>query len=125
MKNKENNIGDNMFCLAKELWPLNRAIISEGYRKSLKIFKKIHPNLKILNFKSGEKVFDWKVPKEWEIVNGYILAPDKNKLCDYKSNNLHLVQYSSQINKIINLKELKKKIYYLKNQPNAIPYVTS
>ncbi len=125
MKNKENILGKKIFRLAKILWPLNRSIIGEGFRQSLKILKKQNKELKVLNFKTGSKVFDWTVPKEWKINEAYIITPDNKKICDYKTNNLHLVQYSQPINKIIDLSQLKKKIYYLKKQPNAIPYVTS
>ena len=36
-------------------------------RKTLKDIKKILPQIKIKKFKSGDKVFDWKIPLEWEI----------------------------------------------------------
>ena len=36
---------------------------------------------------------------------------------------LSVAGYSQPINKIINLETLKKKIFSLKKQPNAVPYV--
>ena len=118
-------IGGKIFRLAEELWPLNRSITGAGLRNTLKILKRENNELKILNFKSNSKVFDWKVPLEWVIKDAYILAPDGKKICDFKKNNLHLVQYSHSINKTLTLNELKKNIHYLKKQPKAIPYVTS
>ena len=118
-------IGGKIFRLAEELWPLNRSITGAGSRNTLKILKRENNELKILNFKSNSKAFDWKVPLEWVIKDAYILAPDGKKICDFKKNNLHLVQYSHSINKTLTLNELKKNIHFLKKQPKAIPYVTS
>ncbi len=49
----------------------------------------------------------------------------KKKYAQFKENNLHVLNFSSSINKIVNKKELLKHVYSLKSQPNAIPYVTS
>ena len=114
-----------MLDLAKELFPINRSISGKGVRKTLKILKKKIPNLKIKSFRSNSKVFDWKVPLEWNIKDAYIVTPENKKICEFKKNNLHIVGYSKSINKYFKLKDLKKKIYSIKNQKNAIPYITS
>tara|TARA_B100000902_G_scaffold183990_1_gene176567 strand:+ start:1398 stop:2696 length:1299 start_codon:yes stop_codon:yes gene_type:complete len=108
-----------------ELFRLNRSITGEGLKKTLKIYKKNFPELKIKSIRSGKKVFDWKVPPEWNIKNAYIMDKDHKMIVNFKENNLHLVGYSKPINKIIKKKELFKKLHSLKNQPSAIPYVTS
>lgn len=115
----------NPIGFAKKLWPLNRSIISKGTRETLQLIKEVCPYLKILNFKSGTKVFDWVIPNEWIINDAYIIKPDNKKICDFKKNNLHVIGYSESVNKIISLKNLKKKLYSLPNLPNAIPYLTS
>ena len=98
--------------------------MGEGFRKSLDIITKgLH--FKKIIFQSGTKVFDWKIPKEWNIDDAYILDPANKKFCEFKKNNLHIVGYSSPVNKILNLKKLKKNLHFLKKLPNAIPYVTS
>ena len=107
-----------------ELFPINRSILGIGYRKSLKIIQKYIP-FNIIRFKSGEKVFDWKIPLEWSIIEGYLLSPDRKKIIDYKENNLHVISYSDSIKKTIGLDELKKHLYTQKDQENAIPYITS
>ena len=118
-------IGKKIFNLAEELWPINRSITGEGLKKTLRILKRENKELKILKFKSGNKVFDWQIPLEWVINNAYIITPSGSKICDFKINNLHLVQYSHAIKKKVSLNLLKKNIHYLKKQPSAIPYVTS
>jgi len=93
--------------------------------QTLKILKKYNHNLKIKYFKTGEKFFDWKIPREWRIKEAHITTPNNKKICDFKNNNLHIVGYSKKINKIFSLKELQKKLFSIKNNPNAIPYITS
>ena len=73
-----------MLDLAKELFPINRSISGKGVRKTIKILKKKIPNLKIKSFKSNLKVFDWKIPLEWDIKDAYIITPKKKKICEFK-----------------------------------------
>ena len=114
-----------MYELAKKLWPLNRSLTGKDTLKSLKILKECTFNLKIKFFNSGTKCFDWIVPDEWKVTEAWIKNSKGLKIIDFKKNNLHLVGYSSPVNKKLNLIDLKKKIYSIKNKPKAIPYVTS
>ncbi|MDG1974760.1 MAG: DUF4910 domain-containing protein [Flavobacteriaceae bacterium] len=112
---------ENLF---DDLFPLNRSILGEDYRNSLDLLKKYVP-FKYYDFKSGTKVFDWTVPKEWKINEAYISKLNGEKIIDFTNSNLHVLNYSSPIDKIISLEELKNKIFTLKSKPKAIPYVTS
>ena len=118
-------IGNKIYNLAKRLWPINRSITGNGVRDTLKILREICPKMKIIEVPSGKKVFDWKVPKEWNVKEAWLKDPDGKKIADFSKNNLHLVGYSTPINFSFTLNEIKKHLYTLKNQPNAIPYVTS
>jgi len=117
--------GLDIYNLAKKLWPLNRSISGDGLRRSLKILKKICPEIKIKEISSGENVFDWCVPDEWKINSAYIITPAGKKICDFKKNNLHVLNYSIGIKKKITLKQLNKKLYSIPSLPKAIPYKTS
>jgi aminopeptidase-like protein len=109
----------------KKLFPICRSITGSGVRKTLKIIQKKFPELKIRKIRSGTKVFDWKVPDEWNVKDAFLQDKDNNKIINFKINNLHLVGYSKPVNKYVSKKELFKKIFSLKKQPEAIPYVTS
>ena len=63
-------------------------------------------------------------PKEWKVSSAKIFDLKNNVIVDYDKNNLHLVSHSIPVNKIIKLNELLKKIYFIKNLPDAIPYRT-
>ena len=103
--------------LAKEkLFYICRSITGNGIKKSLRLIKKQFPLLKISSIKSGTKVFDWVVPPEWNISEAYIVDKNKKKIIDFKKNNLHVVNYSTPVTKILNKTQLIKKIYSLKKQ---------
>ena len=117
---------DKFFSIAKnDLFPICRSLTGKGIRKTLQIIKKEFPILKIHKIKSGTKVFDWTIPPEWNLYDGYILDKYNKKIVDFKKNNLHVVGYSAPINKFLSKNKLFKHIYSLPNQQNAIPYITS
>jgi len=108
-----------------KLFTITRSLTGDGVKKTLNIIKKELPTLKIRKFKSGTKVFDWNIPEEWNVTDAYVIDKYNNRIIDFKKNNLHLVGYSIPIKKNITKKELFKNLYFLKNQPKAIPYITS
>lgn len=109
-----------------ELFPINRSLMGKGNRETLDYFEKYFPNLERLKFSSGQQVNDWEIPLEWVIKDAYLehLAT-KKKFCQFTKNNLHLLGYSVPINKIVDFEDLKNKIYYINDYPEAIPYRTS
>lgn len=121
---KSNDIDPDFDKLFDELWPLCRSITGEGLRKSLDILSKEVP-FKTFSKKTGEKIYDWKVPKEWIIRNAFLVGPNGEKYCDFQKTNLSIVNYSIPVNNYFEFEELEKHIYTLPNLPTAIPYVTS
>lgn len=119
------NLGQEMHDLCRELFPICRSITGNGFRQSLDIIRKHIPNLKSFEVPTGTKCFDWEVPKEWNINDAYIITPCGKKICHLKESNLHVVGYSTPINKTVTLAELQDHLYSLPEQPNAIPYITS
>lgn len=118
-------IGDEIHQFAYQMWSFNRSLTGDGVTKTLDGIKKYLPNLKIKRVASGKKALDWEIPKEWSVEDAYIVSPSGETICDFKKNNLHLVGYSSPIEKRLDLNELKKHLFTLPEQPDAIPYVTS
>ena len=109
----------------KDLFPLNRSLTGMGTLKTLNIIKKNFNSFKIKYIKSGEKVYDWRIPKQWEITSAYVIDKFGRKIIDFSKNNLHLVGYSKPIKKKIILKKLLSHLHSIPKQPSAIPYITS
>lgn len=106
------------------LWPVCRSITGKGLRDSLKILQEIIP-LELSEVPTASQVFDWEIPKEWNIVDAYIITPDGKKIAEFSVSNLHVVSYSVPVNKKMSYDELRPHIHTIPSIPDAIPYVTS
>jgi len=113
-----------MFQLIRKLYPICRSITGDGVRETLKILQEYIP-LTIHEIPSGTEVFDWTIPKEWNIRNAYIKNANGEKLVDFQKCNLHVLNYSLPINKKVSLDELKAHTFTLPERPDWIPYRTS
>ena len=118
-------MSNKLFDLIKLLWPINRSLTGKGNRETLEQLKKVNPLLKIKKTKSNTKVYDWKIPLEWNVRSAFIKDKNKNTIIDFKNNNLHLMGYSTSFSGNIKFNKLIKKINYIKSNPKAIPYTTS
>ena len=118
------SVGDQMHELATRLFPINRSITGNGVRQTLKMMQEIIP-IEIHEIASGTSVFDWTIPREWNIREAYIIDPDGNKIADFSESNLHILNYSVPYQGKMGLEELKKYIHTLPDKPEWIPYRTS
>ena len=117
-------IGQEIYDLIVELFPICRSITGDGVRQTLKILSK-HIPLEIHEVPSGTKVFDWTVPKEWNIRDAYVKNSSGEKVIDFGKSNLHVLNYSIPVRKTVPLNELKKHLFALPDHPDWIPYKTS
>jgi aminopeptidase-like protein len=106
------------------LFPICRSLTGDGVRETLRILQEVLP-LEIHEVRSGTKAFDWTVPKEWNIKGAYIKEVGGKVICDFADNNLHVVSYSTPVNEVMDYDTLVKKLHYLEELPDAIPYFTS
>lgn len=114
-----------MYQWAKDLFPICRSLTGEGVRQTLRYIQALIPNLEIKSIPSGEEVFDWTIPNEWNINDAWISDLAGNRLISFTDNNLHVMGYSDQVDKELTYEELDKHLYSLPDQPDAIPYITS
>ena len=110
--------------LAKKIFPLNRSLTGKGTLATLKYFKKINNKIIIKNVKSGKKIFDWKVPEEWNVNHAYFQDEKKRKYCNFKKT-ISILLVTLLKKRFNHLQSIIKKIYFNKDKPNSIPYVTS
>ena len=116
--------GSDMLALITRLYPICRSITGEGVRETLRILRE-HIPLEIREIPSGTQVFDWTVPREWNIRDAWIKNSRGERVVDFRQNNLHVVGYSVPVKLKLSLEELKKNIFTLPAQPDLIPYRTS
>jgi aminopeptidase-like protein len=117
-------IGGEMYRLIEELYPICRSITGDGVRQTLDVVKK-HIPVEMQEIPSGTKVFDWVVPKEWNIRGGYIRNGKGEKIVDFEDSNLHVLSYSTPVRKRVSLDELKQHVFTSEEHPDWIPYRTS
>ena len=114
-----------MYDLAVRLFPICRSITGDGFRQSLGIIREQVPEMQVFEVPSGTEVFDWTVPKEWNIRGGWIRRKNGETVIDFSNSNLHVLGYSLPIHLLVNRDELLEHIYTQPEQPDWIPYVTS
>ena len=95
-----------------------------GLRQSLRRVGELIP-LATHEVPTGTQVFDWTVPKEWNIADAYIKDPDGRRVVDFRDNNLHVVNYSAPVNARMSLGELRPHLHSLPERPDWIPYRTT
>lgn len=117
-------VGERIHQLAHRLYPICRSITGNGVRETLTILQE-HIPLKKYEVASGTQVFDWTVPKEWNIKEAWIKDNKGNKVVDFASHSLHILNYSTPVHEHMSLEELRPHLYSLPDQPDLIPYRTS
>jgi len=118
------NVGVDMHRLMSELFPICRSITGEGVRVTLCHLQRYIP-LEVREVESGTQVFDWTVPKEWNIQDAYIKNNKGERVVDFQKSNLHVVSYSQPIHAKMTFQELKPHLFTLPDNPDWIPYRTS
>ena len=117
-------LGREMFAIAEGLYPICRSITGEGLRETLRtVGRRI--DLTIHEVPTGSQVFDWTVPKEWNIRDAWIGRPDGTRVVDFRTSNLHVVNYSIPVRKVLSLSELRPHLHSIPDRPDWIPYRTS
>ncbi|MCS6926681.1 MAG: DUF4910 domain-containing protein, partial [Candidatus Binatia bacterium] len=96
----------------------------DGVRRTLHILQH-HIPLAVHEVPSGTPVFDWTVPKEWNIEDAYIKNSRGERLVDFRQSNLHVVSYSVPVKKRLSLAALKPHLFTLPEHPEWIPYRTA
>ena len=117
-------LAGELYQLICELYPICRSITGEGFRETMRCLQRIIP-LTLTEVPSGVDVFDWTVPKEWNIKDAYVRGPKGDKVIDFRGHNLHILQYSVPIHSKMSLAELRPHLFSLPDHPDWIPYRTS
>lgn len=117
-------IGQECHAFIAELFPICRSITGDGFRETLARIGK-HIPVKTHEVPTGTQVFDWTIPREWNIRDAYVKNSRGERVIDLQRSNLHVVSYSVPVSAKLPLAELKKHLFSLAEKPDLIPYRTS
>jgi aminopeptidase-like protein len=117
-------VGEDIYGIAAELYPICRSITGDGVRATLARLRR-HIDLDVHEVPTGTPAFDWTVPREWSIRDAYVKDAHGRKVIDWSQSNLHVVSYSTPVRAHMSLAELRPHLHSLPEQPDLIPYRTS
>ncbi len=121
---EKDDIGQEMRDFIGQMYPICRSITGNGLRETLSLIGR-HIPLEIHEVPTGTTVFDWTVPKEWNIRDAYVKDSAGNRIIDFRTSNLHVVSYSTPVRATMTLTELKGHLFTVPEKPDWIPYRTS
>lgn len=116
--------GERLHRMVAELRPICRSIAGDGVRESLRRLQAI-VTLDTHEVPTGTRVFDWTVPKEWNIRDAFIENDRGERVVDFRANPLHVVSYSVPVRSRLPLADLRPHLFTLPETPDWIPYRTS
>jgi aminopeptidase-like protein len=117
-------LGRDLHDLVTRLYPLCRSITGDGVRQTLDIIGE-SISLQVHEVPTGTPVFDWTVPREWNISDAYIKDNSGERVVDFRASTLHVMSYSVPVAATMTLDELRPHLHTLPEQPDLIPYRTS
>jgi aminopeptidase-like protein len=118
------DVGAELHELVARLFPICRSITGEGVRQTLAILGERIP-LEVHEVATGTPVFDWIVPKEWNIRDAYIADESGRRVVDFRASNLHVLGYSVPVEERLPLARLRERLFTLPDRPTVVPYRTS
>ena len=117
-------LGEELLALMRELFPIPRSLTGDGVRETLAVLAREIP-LEVVETPSGTPVFDWTVPREWNLRGAWIDAPDGTRVVDAADSPLHVLGYSTPVDAVVGLDELREHVFTHADDPELIPYRTS
>jgi aminopeptidase-like protein len=122
--NSTGDVGARLYSQIEEMYPICRSVTGDGVRETLAIVGARVP-LELHEIASGTRVFDWDVPKEWNIRDAYVRNEQGRKVIDFAESNLHVVGYSVPVRTKMPLADLKEHLFTLPDRPGWIPFRAS
>jgi aminopeptidase-like protein len=117
-------VATGLYGFVKDLYPICRSITGDGVRETLRRIQQLLP-VSMCEVPSGTRVFDWTVPREWNIRDAWVKSVGGERVVDFRESSLHVVSYSVPVHKRIPFSELRRHLHTLPEHPSWIPYKTS
>jgi aminopeptidase-like protein len=124
VRREPTDVGQAMYDLIARLYPICRSITGDGVRETLKILAQ-EIDLETHEVPTGTEVFDWSVPREWNVRDAYVKNSRGERVIDFRRSNLHVINYSVPVRATMTLAELRPHLHSDPEHPDWIPYRTS
>jgi aminopeptidase-like protein len=116
--------GLEMHELMSDLFPLCRSLTGVGVRQTFDRIGRDVP-LERTEVASGTRVYDWTLPREWNIRAATLTEPGGEVIADFSDSNLHVLNYSVPVRGTFSLDQLRPHLFTDPKRPEVIPYRTS
>jgi aminopeptidase-like protein len=109
--------------LLERLFPICRSLTGNGVRETLDVVGE-RIELERTEVPTGTQIYDWTVPREWNITGAFLEGPE-GRVCDFADSNLHVLGYSVPVDRRLSLEELRPHLFSDPERQDVIPYRTS
>ena len=120
----DETVGDELHERIRELYPIPRSLTGDGVRRTLAVIGSDLP-LDVVETPSGTQVFDWVVPREWNVRDAWIEAPDGRRLARFSDSSLNLLGYSVPVDVTLTREDLLEHVFTDPAHPERVPYRTA
>ncbi|HZA82747.1 MAG TPA: DUF4910 domain-containing protein, partial [Actinomycetes bacterium] len=117
-------VGEELYKLVAELYPICRSITGDGVRRTLEVVDR-EIGLEVHEVPTGTPVLDWTVPREWNVRDAWVADAAGERVIDFQASNLHLLGYSVPVRATLPLAELRRHLFTLPEHPDWVPWRTS
>jgi aminopeptidase-like protein/aminoglycoside N3'-acetyltransferase len=108
-----------------KVYPLKRALVSDGIDQAFSVIQshmQAYTSCTVETYPPTKRVWTWRIPERFIVKNAFIQMEDGTKVADYSKNPLHLVSYSTPLDKWMRWEELNSHLHYSEKRPHAIPW---
>ena len=117
-------IGEEIYALAAEIYPICRSITGNGVRATL---RHLGPTRRHRGARGADRHAGLRLDSAARVEHPRCLYQGRRgrKIVDFANSNLHVMSYSRPVRARMRLAELKQHLHSLPQQPDLIPYRTS
>ena len=117
-------VAEDVIALMRELYWVPRSLTGNGVRDTLAALGR-EVSMEIIETPSGTPVFDWTVPREWNLRAAWIEDARGHRIVDVADSPLHVLGYSVPVDATLTLAELREHVFTHRDRADLIPYRTS
>ncbi len=109
-----------MIDLIREVYPLNRSLVSDDYDRALELVGE-RVAMTVHEYPSGSECWTWRIPQKWTVNEAWVEA-DGERIIDVADHPLHLWTGSLPVDDVVSREELIEHLAWNEDHPRAIPY---